>query len=57
MHVLKPELLWIGKRCYRVNGVTIENSHEQQKHQQTKNEYIEDGYFLVFSLILFCFFI
>lgn len=39
MDVLKPQLLWIGKRCFRVNSVPNDNNVQQSE----KNEYIEDG--------------
>ena len=41
MDVLKPQLLWIGKRCYRVNAIANDAEYEQQ--QTATNEYIEDG--------------
>lgn len=41
MDVLKPQLLWIGKRCYRVNSNTNDNDNQQQ--QPATNEYVEDG--------------
>lgn len=40
MDILNPQLLWIGKRCYRVNP-SNDNSVEPQ--QQTTSEYIENG--------------
>lgn len=43
MYVLKPQLLWVGKRCYRVNSVANDDNLEQQ--QPDTNEYIEDGRF------------
>lgn len=47
MDVLKPQLLWIGKRCYRVNSNANDNESDQQV--PTINEYIEDGLYY-FSL-------
>lgn len=41
MDALKPQLLSIGKRCYRVNSSTSNN--DQQQQEPTTNEYIEDG--------------
>lgn len=41
MDALKPQLLTIGKRCYRVNAATSSNEYQQQ--ERTTNEYIEDG--------------
>ncbi|XP_055320538.1 activating signal cointegrator 1 complex subunit 1-like isoform X2 [Sitodiplosis mosellana] len=40
MDILKPQLLWIGKRCYRVNSIANDNDYEQQK--TATNEYVED---------------
>ncbi|XP_031617297.1 activating signal cointegrator 1 complex subunit 1-like [Contarinia nasturtii] len=40
MDILQPQLLWIGKRCYRINSVAKETEYEHQ--QPTRNEYIED---------------
>lgn len=42
MDVLKPQLLWIGKRCYRVNAIANDTEYEQQQQTAT-DEYIEDG--------------
>lgn len=48
MDVLKPQLIWIGKRCYRVNSNASDNNMEQP----ITNEYIEDGlHFLYFFSI------
>lgn len=42
MDILKPQLLWLGKRCYRINN-TIDKNEQQHQKAATKNEYIEDG--------------
>lgn len=42
MEVLKPELLWIGSRCYRINPVANDDSAADVKPTST-NEYTEDG--------------
>lgn len=54
MDLLKPQLLWIGKRCYRVNAIANDNYCEQP--QPATNEYIEDGLcvFLRHILIEMC---
>lgn len=49
MDVLKPQLLWIGKRCYRVNEIA-NDVYEQQ--QSATNEYIEDGLYRKFHFIV-----
>lgn len=41
MDILKPELLWIGKRCYRVNPVA--NDDSTIKQAPVTSEYVEDG--------------
>lgn len=46
MDILNPQLLWIGKRCYRVNEVLNDSNCNQQP---TTNEYIEDGLFYSFT--------
>lgn len=43
MDILRPQLLWIGKRCYRINN-TID-TNEQLHQKPATNEYIEDGKF------------
>lgn len=43
MDLLKPQLLWIGKRCYRVNAITNDNYNETPQPANATNEYIEDG--------------
>lgn len=40
MDVLKPELMWIGGRCYRVNKTTESNVDNVIPNS---NQYIEDG--------------
>lgn len=42
MDILKPELLWIGNRCYRINPVANDECAPNVKPAAT-NEYIEDG--------------
>lgn len=44
MDVLKPQLLWVGKRCYRVNSVANDDNLQQPE----TNEYIEDGLCTIF---------
>lgn len=53
MDILRPKLLWIGKRCYRVNDVANDSEFEQQT--TANNEYIEDGlcFFHVFFMTFF----
>lgn len=47
MDILRPQLLWVGKRCFRLNK-TIDINEQHQQQQPTKtNEYIEDGKFSV----------
>lgn len=41
MDILRPQLLWVGKRCYRINNNIDIN--EQQQQQRSTNEYIENG--------------
>lgn len=41
MDVLKPELVWVGGRCYRVN--TLKDSDNDAGHQRQTNEYVEEG--------------
>lgn len=41
MDVLRPQLIWVGKRCYRVNSNPNDSEGDQQV--STTNEYIEDG--------------
>lgn len=51
MDVIKPQLVWVGKRCYRVNSVGGE-THSEQK--TTTNEYVEDGLFIFSMRICNC---
>lgn len=46
MDILRPQLLWLGKRCFRINN-TIDINEQQQRQQKPTNttEYIEDGEF------------
>lgn len=44
MDILKPQLVWLGKRCYRINN-NIDANEQQNQKPATKNEYIEDGKF------------
>lgn len=39
--MLNPRLHWIGKRCYRVNAATNDDSEQQTSTQS--NEYVEAG--------------
>lgn len=43
MDVLKPELLWVGGRCYRVNLNTLKDNDDGNNNQKQTNEYIEEG--------------
>lgn len=47
MDILKPQLLWIDKRCYRVNSFTNTNAQAEP----VTNEYIEEGFRFYFSLL------
>lgn len=47
MDVLKPQLLWVGKRCYRVNSVANDDNLQQPE----TNEYIEDGLCVIFYTV------
>lgn len=46
MDILRPQLLWLGKRCYRINNNIDVNEQQHQKPTLT-NEYIEDGRFCI----------
>lgn len=47
MDVLKPQLVWVGKRCYRVNSVANDDNLQQPE----TNEYIEDGLWVIFHTV------
>lgn len=41
MDALRPQLVWVGQRCYRVNSNRNDNDNNQQA--STTNEYVEEG--------------
>lgn len=43
MEILKPELLWIGSRCYRINAVADDEDSVTDAKPTAKNEYVEEG--------------
>lgn len=47
MDILQPQLLWIGKRCYRVNDLANKDFTNQNPRT---NEYIEDGLFFFYLI-------
>lgn len=44
MDILKPELLWMGSRCYRINPIANEDLASVGQPKIT-TEYIENGKF------------
>lgn len=45
MDILNPQLLWLGKRCYRINN-HIDTNEQQRQKPATTSAYVEDGEFV-----------
>lgn len=41
MDVLKPELIWVGGRCYRLNP--LQDDEDNGNMRQKSNTYVEEG--------------
>lgn len=49
MDILRPQLLWIENRCYRVNSFTNANTQAQP----VTTEYIEEGIIFIIHIVGF----